>query len=135
MKKRYPVTVVILTVALTFVDFSARLDFRLVNSSLNCQLRNLNSGNLVSVADIGQFKDPGALQDLDLKEHKWTAVPHGFHNSEVLDYGGMTFSGYLIETSPNIWARLVGNSGGIYYVFDSLDGKVLIMSGMLDCSD
>ena len=64
MKKRYPVTVVILIVALTFVDFSARLDFRLVNSSLNCQLRNLNSGNLVSVADIGQFEDPGALQDL-----------------------------------------------------------------------
>ncbi|GAA6145260.1 hypothetical protein [Thalassolituus maritimus] len=134
MKRRYPVTASILIVALSFVDFSARLDFRLVNSSLSCQLRNPNAGSEVSVADIGQLANRGALYYLNSEDYKWLAVPRNFYNSEVFDYEAMTFAGELIEVNRSLPERLVGQSSGYYYVFDSPEGKVLIMSGMIDCS-
>ena len=134
MKRRYPVMASILIVALSFVDFSARLNFRLVNSSLSCQLRNPNTGSEVSVADIGQLVNRGALEYLNSEDYKWLAVTRNFYKSEVFDYETMTFAGELIEVTPSLPEKLVGQSSGYYYVFDSPEGKVLIMSGMIDCS-
>ncbi len=133
MKRRYPVKTILLISLLTNVDYSASLNYRLVDSSIDCQFRNPNAGNVVSVADIGQLANRGALEYLNSDDSKWLAVPRNFYNSEVFDYEAMTFAGELIEVTRSLPERLVGQSSGYYYVFDSPEGKVLIMSGMLNC--
>ena len=135
VKRRYPVKTILFISLLTSINYSANLNYRLVDPSIDCQFKKPIVGNAVSVTDISQFSGRGALQNLDLEEYKWMAVPHGFYNPVAFDFGDMAFAGEFIETSQGMLSRLVGNPGGYYYVFDSPEGKVLIMSGMLDCSD
>lgn len=134
MKRRYPVKTFICISLLTSVNYHGDLVHRLIDPSQHCRLAGDSSISSLSVISTARFEEHGGTDRLIEKQYEWFAVSSLEQRPLVMDFEALTWTGEFIEVTRSLPERLVGQSSGYYYVFDSPEGKVLIVSDMLLCS-